>query len=277
MLIATREQELASPLKTRWRQLTARIEVLGSAVVAFSGGVDSSLLAAAAWSALADRMLAVTFVSPIEVENDLEAAKMLAVELGFAHRLVEVDDLSDPDFTANPPQRCFMCKLKRFEQMQTIAKSEGFACLIEGSNADDLQEYRPGRKAALQCGVFSPLQELGFTKIEIRQLAKALMLPNWDKPSSPCLATRFPYYTRLTHNGLQMVSDAEEYLTGLGFSQVRVRFHDPIARIEVKPEEIERMTVKYAQVAVKLKSLGFQYVTLDLQGFRSGSLDEELS
>lgn len=276
MDFSTIEQQLPLELRTRWEALLTRFCQMESVVVAFSGGVDSGLLAAAAWCALGSRMLAVTVRSPVESLGDVDSARILAEYVGFPLRILDYDDLSNPDFVANPPERCYICKLVRFRQLQQFTVREGFAALVEGSNADDLQDYRPGLRAITETGTLSPLQDLGFSKSEIRALAKALRLPVWNRPSAPCLATRFPYGSPITHEGLRQVADGERFLQELGFQNVRVRHHGQLARLEVAPDEIERLVAMREQVATYFKSLGFNYIAADLNGYRLGSLNEVL-
>jgi pyridinium-3,5-biscarboxylic acid mononucleotide sulfurtransferase len=272
----TFENSLPQQLKPRWEALLDRFRQMDSAVVAFSGGVDSGLLCAAAYRALGERMLAVTVRSPVEALDDVASARTLAEQVGFPLRIIDYDDLTNPEFVANPPDRCYICKLVRFRQLKELAAKEGFTTLIEGSNADDLGDYRPGRRAVAETGTASPLLELGFTKNEIRALSKALGLSVWDRPSAPCLATRFPYGSPVTHEGLRQVASGERYLLELGFRVVRVRHHGNMARLEVAPEEIERLTALREQVTVHFKTLGFNYVAVDLSGYRLGSLNEVL-
>ena len=270
------EEALSPQLRPRWEALLERFRQMGSAVVAFSGGVDSGLLCAAAYRALGERMLAVTVRSPVEALDDVASARALAEQVGFPHQVVDHDDLANPEFVSNPPDRCYVCKLVRFRRLGELAAGKGLATLVEGSNADDLADYRPGRRALAETRTVSPLLELGFTKAEIRALAGALGLSVWDRPSAPCLATRFPYGSPVTHAGLHQVADGEGYLRQLGFRVVRVRHHGPLARLEVAPDEIERLATLREQVTVHFKTLGFNYVAVDLGGYRLGSLNEVL-
>lgn len=270
------EKQLASVDKSRWDALLTRFQQLGSVIVAFSGGVDSGLLCAAAWRALGDRMLAVTIKSPVESMGDLASAQILASRVGFPLRVVEINDLSNPEFAANPPDRCYICKRTRFRLLYDLAIREGYTTLVEGSNADDLDDYRPGRRAVSEIGAVSPLQELGFTKNQIRSLAKAMDLSVWDRPSAPCLATRFPYGRQVTRIGLHQVAEGERYLHSLGFNTVRVRHHGDLARIEVEAEAIEQLASMRQKIAAQFKSIGFLYTAVDLTGYRQGSLNEVL-
>ncbi len=270
------EGMLPTQLKSRWESLLDRFRQLDSAVVALSGGVDSGLLAAAGYHALGGRMLAVTVRSPIEILDDVDSARALADQVGFPLHILDYDDLSTPEFVSNPPDRCYICKLVRFRQLGKLAADEGFAALVEGSNADDLGDYRPGRRAVTETGALSPLQELGFSKNEIRALAKAFGLTVWDRPSAPCLATRFPYGSPVTYEGLVQVANGEKYLHEIGFKVVRVRHHGTMARLEVGPEEINQLVSMREEVATYFKALGFTYVSADLSGYRLGSLNEVL-
>jgi uncharacterized protein len=270
------ESALSSRLKTRWDSLLDYFRGLGSVVVAFSGGVDSGLLCAAAWRALGERMLAVTVRSPVESPGDFESAQRLAERVGFPLQVLDHDDLSKPEFVSNPPDRCYFCKLVRFQRLRQLATGQGFAVLVEGSNAGDLSDYRPGRKAVAETNTVSPLLDLGFGKDEIRALAKALGLSIWNQPSAPCLATRFPYGTPITYEGLRQVAEGERTLHEMGFHSVRVRHYGVMARIEVPPEEIERLAAMREQITTRFKILGFNYIAADLNGYRQGSLNEVL-
>ena len=270
------EQKLSPEMKTRWDMLVDYFRQLGSAVIAFSGGVDSGLLCAAAFHALGDKMLAVTIKSPVESEGDVAAALSLAEAVGFHIHVVNFNDLETPDFTANPPDRCYVCKLARLKFLKDMARAENIGTLVEGSNEDDRGDYRPGTRAVKETGALSPLQELGFTKKEIRELAHALHLPNWDRPGAPCLATRFPYGQTITTYGLRQVANGEKYLHELGFKTVRVRHHGLVARIEVEPEKIKHLVDLHEPVTNYFKSLGFHYTAVDLTGYRQGSLNEVL-
>jgi len=276
MDFSTPESSLSPQLGSRWESLLSYFFKLESVVVAFSGGVDSGLLCAAAYRALGERMLAVTVRSPVESFGDVESAQRLAEQVGFPLQVVDHNDLSNPEFVSNPPDRCYVCKLVRFQRLRQLATEAGFAVLVEGSNTDDLSDYRPGRKAVTETGTVSPLLELGFGKDEIRALAKAFGLSIWNRPSAPCLATRFPYGTPVTHEGLCQVADGERYLHEHGFRVVRVRHYGVMARLEVATDEIERLVAMREQVSTYFKSLGFNYTAADLNGYRQGSLNEVL-
>ena len=248
-----------------------------SAVLAYSGGVDSTFLLKA--MQLSDiRILAVTAASEIIPCNDLLTAKEVAGELGIRHRIIKTEELSREEFVSNTPDRCFFCKDELFKKLTDIALLEGYMFVLDGSNMDDTTDYRPGRKAAIKYKIKSPLIEAGLSKIEIREFSKQLGLSTWDKPSSPCLATRFPYGRRITKEALLRVGKAEDFLRTLGFFKVRVRDHGSIARIEVEEDEIESLLIpeKRKLITKTLKSLGFEFISLDLDGYKSGSLNRVL-
>ena len=269
--------EVDPQARARWNLLLDILHDMGSAVVAFSGGVDSGLLCAAAYVALGEHMLAVTIHSPVDPPGEVESALALARQIGFAHQVIEHDDLRNAQFVANPPDRCYHCKLARLDAVQRLGRERGLAHALEGSNADDARDYRPGSRAVKELGARSPLAEAGLTKPEIRALARAMHLVIADRPSAPCLATRFPYGSPVTREGLDQVKQAESFLQQSGFGQVRVRHHGHLARLEVASEQIERLAAQRQTVLPYFKQLGFQYIALDLEGYRMGSMNETLS
>ncbi len=247
-----------------------------SALVAYSGGVDSAFLLWAALDTLGpERVLAATGSSPIFSRRELKAAQEIARRMNAPHRFVPTRQLKNEQFVLNPPQRCYLCKREMFSRLVEVAQEEGLAWVVEGSNLDDRDEYRPGIQAAREVGVRSPLEEAGLTKAEIRSLSRRAGLPTWDKPAQTCLVTRFPYGTPITSEGLGRVEAAEAMLREVGFAELRVRDHSPIARIEVAIEEVAQLAQPEvaARVVAGLKDLGYLYVTLDLEGYRRGSLD----
>jgi pyridinium-3,5-biscarboxylic acid mononucleotide sulfurtransferase len=269
-------RDLEPSLAEKWHRLLEILYEIRSAAVAYSGGVDSALLATATYLALGEQMAAFTIRSVMDAPGDAQAAAELAAQLGFRHRFLDFDDLAQPAFRANPPERCYYCKLERLRALGELAAQNDLESLLEGSNADDEGQRRPGRRALKELGVRSPLAETGLGKTEIRALARALGLPVWERPSSPCLATRFPYGTQITPAGLQRVAAAEAVLYERGYRLVRVRDYGSMARIEVDPEMVERLAADRRDITGKLLELGYKHVALDLMGYRSGSLDEVL-
>lgn len=268
--------DLSPETQARWQDLLIRLTDMAPVVVAFSGGVDSALLCAAAQIAAPGQALAVNVVSPVNPAGEDDLARDFAHKIGIAFEALEYDDLQGENFAANPPDRCYHCKGTRLRMLQELANRRGFRTVAEGSNADDRLDYRPGSRAVAELGVRSPLAEAGLTKAEIRALARALGLPVWDRPSAPCLATRFPYGSRITREGLRQVAEAEAFLQARGFAPLRVRHLGDSARIEIAPADFARLAALHAEVVAHFRALGFQYVSLDLQGYRMGSLNEVL-
>jgi uncharacterized protein len=265
-------------IEQKWERLKSLLEEMRGAVLAYSGGVDSSLLMKAASEVLGPRLIAATSVSETYPPGELEAAKVFARLLGVTHRILRTTELSSEDFVQNSTDRCYFCKKELFEKIRQIADTEGITFILDGSNADDLKDYRPGMKAAKEYSVRSPLQETGFTKSDVRACARMLGLPGWDKPSLACLSSRIPYGTRITPGILQTIHSAEDRVRSLGFREVRVRHHGDTARIEVRRNDFERMLTgdTARELVAELKKLGYTYVCLDLEGYRTGSMNESL-
>lgn len=265
-------------LQEKENLLGKSLEDLGSVLVAYSGGVDSTFLLKFAIDTLGpNKVAAVTAVSDTYKPEDLELAAAMAKKIGARHVIAHSTEMSDPEYVANTPDRCYYCKKIRFGGLGNLLKELHIAHIVDGANMSDQGDYRPGERATKELGIRSPLREAGLYKNEIRELSKKLGLPNWDLPSQACLASRFPYGIALTPERLKQVYEAEKLIYGYGFEQARVRYHGDIARIEVPAGDILKLIDHRSEIVERLKSLGFTYVTLDLQGFRSGSLNEALN
>jgi len=264
--------------RAKYDRLVGLLRETGGALVAFSGGVDSTLLGRAAADALGERALLVTADSETYPATELEEARRLAALLGLRHVVVRTGELANPEYARNGANRCFFCKDELFRHLAPIAEREGLPALVYGANVDDLGDHRPGMVAARQMGVKAPLLDAGLTKQEIRELSRAAGLPTWDKPSFACLASRFPYGDPITLEKLRQVEAAEAAVRSLGFRQFRVRHHGDLARLEVAREEMGRLWEegRAEAIAARLRELGFVHVTVDLRGFRSGSMNEAL-
>lgn len=268
------ENSLPEDLAVKWKQLIESLQGLGSAVVAYSGGVDSTFLAAAAHLALGNNMAAVFLQSEVMAEGETARADQWAKMIGFKYIKLQHTVLDDPGFVSNPVNRCYVCKLGVLGKIHSFARENGYRYVIEGQNADDLQDYRPGRAAVTETGTLSPLLEANLKKAEIRRLAQALNLPVWNQPSSPCLATRIPYGQQITAEDLKRVSLAESYLHSLGMGDCRVRAYQTLASIEVTPDKRQQVLDLSERILDHFKSIGFLKITLDLQGYRRGSMNE---
>ena len=249
---------------------------MSGVVVAFSGGTDSTLLLKVAHDELGDKALAVTAVSPSLSAEELQSARRMAKKMGAPHLVIDSDELDNPDYTANSPERCYHCKHVLFDELLELAREKSLTHVVDGCNVDDLGDHRPGMRAARELGVRSPLMEAGLTKADIRTLSRKLGLPTWNKPSGACLASRIPYGTAITRERLKQIEDAERFVRSLGISQVRVRLHDDIARIEVDAESMPILLENRSPIVEELQRLGFSYVTADLEGYRTGSMNETL-
>ena len=261
----------------KYEALLERLLNLESVLVAYSGGIDSTLLAFAAHAVLGDSCRAVLATSDTYPERECVAARELAARLGFKLLEVETSELADPRFAANTPDRCYHCKSELFSLLVAVADVEGLAFIADGGNADDLSDHRPGRRAATELGILSPLADVGLTKTEIRELAHELGLPNWNKPSMACLASRFPYGEAITDAGLARVASAEDALVALGLGQFRVRAHGDVARIEIATDELDAAWLMRRRISDAVRSAGFAYAAVDLEGYRTGSMNETLT
>lgn len=260
-------------LHPKYERLVSIIRNYESGIVALSGGVDSTLVARASLDALGSRALAVTGDSPSLPPGELQDARRVASEIGIRHHIIETHELENPDYKANPINRCYFCKSELFDKLTTFARDQGYATVISGDHADDVGQYRPGRKAAEERSIRFPLQEADLGKEEIRLISKDLNLPTWDRPASPCLASRVAYGDPIDPEWLSRINVAETYIRNLGFKNVRVRHHKNLARIEVDPAQVPDLLEHRTDMAVELESLGWTFVTIDLTGYRSGSLN----
>ena len=259
--------------------LQALFNDMDRALIAYSGGIDSTLVAKVAYDVLGDRALAVTANSPSLMPEDFEDAKTQAAQMGIAHKVVETHEMENEQYTSNPVNRCYFCKSELHDTLRPLANKLGYEDVVDGLNADGLLDYRPGIQAAKERGVRSPLAEVGITKLEVRELSKQLGLPWWDKPSQPCLSSRFPYGELITTEKLHRVGRAERYMRDLGYRNLRVRSDGETARIELMPDQISAFVteVDLSALVEAFQGFGFTYVTLDLEGYKSGKLNRVLS
>ena len=278
MLDMTLRQCKYDEAKAKLGRLREHLRGIGSAVVAFSSGVDSTFLLRVAHEELGERVVAATIRSHTFPKRELDEATAFCRAEGVRHAVIDSNELDIPGFAENPPDRCYHCKRELFGKLLAFARENGLAAVLEGSNLDDDGDYRPGRRAIRELGIVSPLHEAGLTKAEIRALSREMGLPTSNKPSFACLASRFPYGERITAAALERVEKAEQWLldAGLGLTQLRVRSHGNLARIEVPPDAIPHLAARAAEIAAAFKELGFAYITLDLRGYRTGSMNEVL-
>lgn len=267
---------MSPDLDLKVEQIQALLRQMGSVIVAYSGGIDSTLMLKLAHDVLGERALGITAVSASMPKSERQEAVEIARQMGARLELIESDETEDARYLANAPDRCYFCKSNVYDHLFAYAQQHGFDFILDGTNADDQGDHRPGRLAARERGVRSPLLECGVTKEEIRQLGRAFGLPNWDKPAAACLASRIPYGTQISLPVLSQVEQAELALRSLGFKQLRVRHHDQVARIEVEAQDFPLLLAQRDPILAALKAVGYTYVTLDLAGFRSGSMNEVL-
>jgi len=271
-------EKISNTTLVKYERLKNILKKMGKVLVAFSGGVDSTFLLKVAHDLLAENVLAVIASSETYPEQERQKAATLARKLNIRYKIIHTSELENPRFISNPPQRCYFCKKELFSRLKKIAKVEGISYILDGSNDDDRLDFRPGAKAARELGVRSPLREARLGKQEIRQLSRRFNLPTWSKPSLACLASRFPYYSKIDTKSLKQVARAENYLRRIGFSQIRVRHHGRTARIEIEADEFQRIIEKRVRETIvrNFKKFGYIYVTLDLSGYRTGSMNESL-
>ncbi|MBC6479794.1 MAG: ATP-dependent sacrificial sulfur transferase LarE [Hormoscilla sp. GM7CHS1pb] len=261
------------------KQLKSLFAQMDKALIAYSGGVDSTLVAKIAYDVLGDRALAVTAASPSLLPEELADARRQAAEIGIAHEIVATHEMDNPNYTSNPVNRCYFCKSELHDTLKPLALARGYPYVVDGVNADDLGDYRPGIQAAQERGARSPLAEIGVAKAEVREISQLLGLPWWDKPAQPCLSSRFPYGEEITIEKLQRVGRGERYLRSLGWQNIRVRSEGDTARIELPPEQITEFvsSTELPKLVAAFQEFGFLYVTLDLEGYVSGKLNRVLT
>jgi uncharacterized protein len=278
-VMESKEVSLSPDLAAKYHQLKQILRDMGQVVVGYSGGVDSTLVLKVAYDELKQGALAVVGNSEAFPEGEVEEAVKVAQQIGVEVVLITTHELSNPHFSVNNPNRCYHCKTELYTQLRKVADARGIRWIADGSHAEDGRpgDHRPGMIAAEERGVRSPLREAGFTKADIRALARHLGLPNWDKPSFACLSSRFPYGTRITPELLARVDGCEKFLRSLGFRQFRVRHHDTIARIEVEPHEMMRVLEHREAILARFRELGYTYVTLDIEGYRQGKMNDTLN
>ncbi len=262
--------------KVKLEQLKNNLKQMKCVAIAFSGGVDSTFLTKVAYEVLGEKAIAVTATSSTYPKRELEEAKQYAKQIGIQHILINSEETEIDNFSKNPNNRCYYCKKELFSKIKQIAKENNLNYVLDGSNVDDTSDYRPGMKALEELGVVSPLRDVGFTKQEIKELSKDMQLDTWDKPAFACLASRFPYGVKITKSKLMQVEKAESFLFSLGIKQFRVRYHDETARIEVFKNDFQKVLNHSEEITKYFKEIGFKYITLDMEGYRTGSLNEVL-